>query len=100
MTAALSTVAGQAIIPIPVIGAMAGSMVGYLLGTSLYRETKEILKNPNWSQEQREELKLKYTEAVDLIKGYKEELSAFGKKYSSYSKIIAEFLNHVETQAI
>ena len=79
---------------------MAGSMVGYLLGSSLYKEAKDILKNPNWSQEQREELKLKYTEAVDLIKGYKEELSAFGKKYSSYSKIIAEFLNHVETQAI
>ena len=47
LTAALSTVAGQDIIPIPVIGAMAGSMVRYLLGTSLYKETKEILKNPN-----------------------------------------------------
>ena len=100
LTAAICTAAGQTIIPIPFIGAMAGSMVGYLLGTSLYKEIKEILKNPNWSQEQREELKLKYTEAVNLINGYKEELSAFGKKYSSYSKIITECFNHVETQTI
>lgn len=45
LAAALSIVAGQAIIPIPVIGAMAGSMVGYLLGSSLYKETKEFLNH-------------------------------------------------------
>ena len=96
LTAALSTVAGQTIIPIPVIGAMAGSMVGYLLGTSLYRETKEILEYPNWSQEQRDELKVKYSEAVELMNGYKKELSTLCKKDRFCSQIITEFLNQVE----
>lgn len=95
LTAAICTAAGQTIIPIPFIGAMAGSMVGYLLGTSLYKEIKEILKNPNWSQEQREELKVKYSEAVELTNGFKKELSTLCKKDRFCSQIITEFLNQV-----
>ena len=58
-------------------------------------EIKEILKNPNWSQEQREELKVKYSEAVELTNGFKKELSTLCKKDRFCSQIITEFLNQV-----
>ena len=100
LTAAICTAAGQAIIPIPFIGAMAGSMVGYLLGTSLYKEVKDILEHPNWSQVQREELKVKYNEALELMRRYEEELGALCKKDNYCCRIITEFLNQVKTQEI
>ena len=77
-------------------GIAPATMVGYLLGTSLYRETKEILENHNWSQEQREELKVKFSEAVELMNGFKKELSTLCKKDRFCSQIITEFLNQVE----
>lgn len=44
LSAAMFAVAGQALIPIPVVGAMAGSLVGYALSSACYGELVNALK--------------------------------------------------------
>ena len=63
LSAAMFAAVGQILIPVPVVGAMIGSMAGYALSSALYKELLDSLKEAKLA----EELDLKKDE-IELIR--------------------------------
>ena len=80
-TSAMYVAIGQVAIPIPIVGAMAGSMFGYFLGSATYKELKDSLKLQKHARAERLCIERKCEEAIALIKECREELQANVDKY-------------------
>lgn len=80
-TSAMYVAIGQVVIPIPVVGAMAGSMFGYFVGSSSYKELKDSLKMAKLAREERIRIEKECEEAIALIKECRAELQASIDKY-------------------
>jgi len=75
---------GQAVIPIPIIGTLIGSMVGYTLGTLCYKnifETAQILKEAKLAREERICIEKECKEAIAMIRQYRQEMEQLVSKY-------------------
>lgn len=73
-TSAMYAAIGQVVIPVPVLGAMAGSMFGYFLGSSSYKELKDSLKEAKLAREERIRIEKECEEAIKLIRRCRTEL--------------------------
>ena len=73
-TAAMYGAIGQVVIPIPVVGMMAGSMFGYFVGTSSYQILKDSLKAAKLAREERLLIERECGEAIALLKECRAEL--------------------------
>lgn len=80
-SAAMFAVAGQAAIPIPVVGAMIGSMVGYALASSSYGVLLGSLKNAKLRRAERIRIEKECAEAVALIRQYRAEMEIAVSQY-------------------
>lgn len=72
---------GQAAIPIPIVGSLIGSMVGYALASSCYGELLGSLKNAKLKREERIRVERECEEAIKLIKQYRAEMEAMVSQY-------------------
>lgn len=91
LSAAMFAVAGQTLIPIPIVGAMVGSMVGYALSASFYTTLVESLKGAQISHENRIRIEKECEEAIALIEQYRAEMNACVEQYlSHYNSIFDE----------
>ncbi|GHU15261.1 hypothetical protein FACS1894163_01360 [Spirochaetia bacterium] len=81
---------GTVVIPIPVVGTLIGSAVGYTLGTLLYSNllvAAEILKEAKLAHEERIRIEAECAEAIAMIREYRAEME----------KVISEYLcDHME----
>lgn len=68
--AAMFTVVGQAAIPIPIVGALVGSMVGYALTSAFYGNLTSALKNEEIAHENRIRIEKDCKEAISMIQQY------------------------------
>ena len=73
---------GQILIPIPVVGAIAGSMIGYALSGALYENLTSTLKEAKLAYEERIRIERECSEAVKALKEFR----------SKMEKLISEYL--------
>ena len=83
MTAGLFTVVGQAAIPIPVVGAMIGSMAGYALSSTSYRILLDSLKAAKHAREERIRIERACKEMITNMRQFRKKLEAAIEKYLS-----------------
>ena len=79
--AAMFAVAGQALIPIPVVGGMVGSVIGYALTSACYGELLSALKDAELAHEQRLKIEKYCEEAIKMIIEYREQMNETVNKY-------------------
>ena len=65
---------GQVAIPIPVVGALAGSMVGYALSAASYHVLTDSLKAAKLARARRIQIERECAEAIKMLKQYRAEL--------------------------
>lgn len=74
-------VAGQALIPIPIVGGVVGSMVGYMLSGALYGKLKEAMSGAKLAHEERVRIERECEEAVKAIRKFRAEMEDLISKY-------------------
>lgn len=72
---------GQMLIPIPVVGAVAGSMIGYALSGALYGKLKESLNAAKLAHEERLRVERECEEAVREIRKFRAEIESLISRY-------------------
>ena len=86
ISSAMFAVAGQVLIPIPVIGGMAGSMIGYALTSSCYGLLLGALKDAKLARERRIEIEKECEEHIKQLKQYRKEIEEYFNNYLSFYK--------------
>lgn len=81
ISAAMFAAAGQALIPIPVVGAMVGSMVGYALSNACYKELTDALREEKLAKEERIRIEAECAEAIRMIRQYRIEMNEYVDMY-------------------
>lgn len=74
ISSAMFATIGQAVIPIPVVGFMIGSMVGYTISSASYGLLLESLKEKELAHERRIAIEKECEEHIKLIRAYRLEL--------------------------
>lgn len=74
-------VAGQALIPIPIVGGVVGSMVGYMLSSTFYGGLKEALMSAKLAREEELRIERECREAIRAIQEFRARLEALISKY-------------------
>ena len=83
LSSAMFAAAGQMLIPIPVVGGMIGSMLGYALASSCYGELLGALKQAKLAHEERLRVEQECAEAIALIRQYRAEMEKAVAAYLS-----------------
>lgn len=87
-SAAMFAGVGQALIPIPIVGAVAGSMIGYALSGAFYGKLKEALTSAKLAHDERLRIEHECEEAMKAIREFRAEME----------KLISEYLiSHITT---
>lgn len=81
LSATMFATAGQILIPIPVVGAMIGSMVGYALSSACYKELLGALKEAKLAHEERMRIEKECEEAIKMIVQFREEMNEAIEQY-------------------
>jgi hypothetical protein len=81
VSAAMFATIGQIAIPIPVVGAMIGSMVGYALSTACYSQLVGALKGAQLAREDRIRIEAECAEAVAMLREYRAEMEQYISEY-------------------
>ena len=74
---------GQALIPIPIVGGVVGSMVGYMLASSFYGELVEFLgvNEAKLAREERLRIERECQEAIARIREYRAQMEEMISRY-------------------
>ena len=81
VTSAMFAAVGQIVIPIPILGAMAGSMLGYALASASYQSLLGSLKEAKLAREERIRIEADCEEAVKMLKEFRSELEKYISDY-------------------
>jgi hypothetical protein len=81
ISSAVFAAIGQLAIPIPVVGGMIGSMLGYALNSACYRQLVSALKEANLAREERLRIEAECSEAIKMIREYRREMEAAISRY-------------------
>ena len=73
ISAAMFAAVGQLAIPIPIVGAAVGSMVGYALSSAFYKELIESLKDAKIAKERRTQIEAECDEAMTMLAEYRSQ---------------------------
>ena len=88
ISGAMFAILGQAAIPIPVVGAMVGSMIGYTLSSAFYKELTTSLKEAKLARENRIRIEKECEEAINYIRQCRGEMNRIATQYlSDYQNI-------------
>lgn len=83
LSSAMFAAAGQLLIPIPIVGGMIGSMLGYALASSCYAELTTALKQAKLAHEERLRIEKECADAIALIQQYRAEMELVISRYLS-----------------
>lgn len=86
ISSSMFAVAGQLLIPVPIVGAMAGSMVGYALSSSFYGILLTSLKDANLARERRIQIEKECEEHIKNLRQYRKEMEEYFENYLSFYK--------------
>jgi len=88
LTAGMFTAIGQVAIPIPVVGAMIGSMAGYALSSSCYRELVDSLKEAKLSRMRRVRIERECAEMADAMQKFRKALDRRIEKHLQEKRML------------
>lgn len=92
--------AGQALIPIPVVGAAVGAMVGSILTSNVYNSLVADLRRRDYEHQERLRIIEECNQATKELRAYREQLESYLQSYfSEYQHCFDEALNNI-AQAI
>lgn len=74
LSSSLFAVIGQAVIPIPVVGGIIGSMLGYAIASASYGTLLTSLKEAQFAHDERIRIEKECEEHIQLIRAYRLEL--------------------------
>jgi hypothetical protein len=95
---AMYTVIGQIAIPIPVVGAMIGSMLGYSLSSAFYRQLVSALNAAKLARKERIRIEAECAEAVKMICQYRAEMEALISQHlSGHIAVFQEAFDGIKT---
>ena len=80
-TSAAYAAAGQLLIPIPIAGAIIGSMVGYSLTTMIYSGLIKAKQEAKMAREERIQVEAYCNEIIPKIRAYRQEMNAYMDNY-------------------
>lgn len=105
ISSAMFSVIGQAVIPIPIAGAIIGSMVGYALSSAFYSSLRDSLLEAKKAHEERLRIEKECLEAIQMIKEYRSELEDLinhhiSEKIEIFKSIFGELTEALETNDI
>ena len=81
VNSALYAAIGQIAIPIPVVGALVGSMLGYALSSASYRVLTQSLKEAKIAREERIRIEAEVEQSISMLKEYRAEIEENISKY-------------------
>ena len=81
---------GQVAIPIPVVGALAGSMIGYALSSVSYNILKTSLAEAKIARAERIRIEKECNEAIAMLRQYRQELEDAIQKYFQEQNVFFE----------
>lgn len=81
INSAMYAAVGQALIPIPVVGALAGSMIGYALSSASYKILFDSLNEAKMARENRIRVEKECAEAKAMLEEYRLQLEIQIDKY-------------------
>jgi hypothetical protein len=98
VNSAMYAMIGQAVIPVPVMGALIGSMVGYTLSTASYNALLGSLHEEKLVREVRTRIERECNESILMMKQYREELESnirlsLTQKQQFFDQVFAEIDN-------
>ncbi|MFT8871619.1 MAG: hypothetical protein ABF868_04930 [Sporolactobacillus sp.] len=97
LSSALFAVIGQAVIPIPVIGGMIGSMIGYATASASYQTLLNSLRSAEYAHEERIKIEKVCEEHIKLIRTYRLEFEKTISEYlTSKIKIFHNAFNNIK----
>lgn len=99
ISAYIFALAGQAVIPIPVVGGLVGSIVGYTLTSKYIQEIKNSFKEAKYMHEERIRIERDCKEAIAMMKKYREEMNALCYQYLNHYREIFNNAFHQMEQA-
>lgn len=98
IASSMGTVIGQAAIPIPIVGAVIGSMVGYAIASSSYGVLLESLKDAKLAHEERIRIEAECAEHIVLIREYRAELEQnIGRYLSSNIAVFSQAFDDMKS---
>ncbi|MBQ1175576.1 MAG: hypothetical protein IIX56_04155 [Treponema sp.] len=96
-TAGYSMAVGQALIPIPVVGAAVGALVGSLLTSSLYNKVIDELQNKKLAHDERMRLIQEAEQLRDQERQYRQEIEEYLQNYfKGFEDCFDEALSTIE----
>ena len=87
ISAAMFATVGQLAIPIPVVGSMVGSMIGYALSSASYKAALQSLKDAKIAKEERVRIESECNECIQMIVQYRIEAEAIINKYLAEHRV-------------
>ncbi len=97
-TAGYSMTVGQALIPIPVVGAAIGALIGSMATSSVYNQLVNELKNRQLRQRERERIIAECKKIAEEERACRAELEEYLKKYfNDYISCFDQALNRLDT---
>lgn len=86
LSAAMFATVGQALIPIPVVGAVVGSTLGYALSSAFYKELTQSLKDDKLSRERRAMIESECAEAIKMMESFRADFDLAVHHYLESNK--------------
>lgn len=94
LASSASAALGQLVIPIPVVGAVVGGMIGYSLSASFYAESLKAFKEAKEAKENYLLLKKECEQASKILKNYRHDLEkTFDAKFGKFKNQIQNSLD-------
>jgi hypothetical protein len=81
VASAIGATLGQIAIPIPVVGGIVGSMVGYALSTAYYNSVVSVLKDAKFTRQERERIEAECEEAIEAIREWRTQFEELVSQY-------------------
>jgi hypothetical protein len=81
LSAAMFATLGQIAIPIPVVGAMVGSVIGYALSSAFYKEFVGSLKEARIAKDRRKQIEEQCSVALSMIAAYRADIDLIVYNY-------------------
>lgn len=86
---------GQSLIPIPIIGGLIGSMIGYALSTAIYDGLVLTIQNKNLIRKERKRIEAESKRIIKAIRQYRREIEQTAEQY--FAEYTAVFETALDT---
>ena len=97
VTSAMFAAVGQVVIPIPILGAMAGGMLGYALASASYHSLLGSLKEAKLAHDERVRIEAECEKAVKMLKEFRQELEQYINDYLQKTEnVFNEVFNEIK----